>query len=372
MPPLNVLLKPSSSLCNLSCDYCFYSDEAKKRNRESYGLMTEQTLKNVIRKTLLKAEGQISYAFQGGEPTLCGLDFFKRVIEFQQKYNKNNITIQNALQTNGYLLDEDWCRFFAEHKFLIGLSVDGIPEIHNSLRHERGTGRNTFERISMAADLMDRFQVEYNILTVVTSEIVERVDEIYAYYKSRNWNYQQYIACLDPLDEDHGRNEYALTPEAYGRFLTRLFELWYQDYLQGKQPYIRQFENYVAIAAGYMPESCDQRGHCSIQNVVEADGGVYPCDFYVLDEYLLGNFNVDQLEDIDSKRKDIEFLERSKLLSKDCASCRFYELCRGGCQRYRDFNSMTGLYDNYFCPSFQRFFDRWKDTIVEIGRSLQH
>lgn len=357
-------------MCNMSCDYCFYCDEAKKREQASYGFMSEQTLKNVIRKTLLKAEGQISYAFQGGEPTLCGLDFYEKVMKYQKQYNKHHIKIDNVLQTNGYLIDKKWCQFFVENHFLIGLSVDGIPDIHNSLRHERGTGKNTFDRISEAADLMDQFHVEYNILTVVTSQIVENIAEIYAYYKKRDWNFQQYIACLDPLEEEHGKSKHALSPESYGRFLIELFGLWYQDYLKGKQPYIRQFENYIAIAAGHYPESCDQRGRCSIQNVVEADGGVYPCDFYVLDEYRLGSFNENRLEDIDEKRKELGFVERSLRLSEDCGNCKYFNLCRGGCQRHRDFNDTTGLYDNYFCKSFQMLFDKWADTIIEIGKSL--
>jgi uncharacterized protein len=370
MPAVSVLIKPSSSMCNMSCDYCFYCDEAQKRSQESFGFMSEQTLKNVIRKTMLRADGMISYAFQGGEPTLRGLDFFKKAVDYQKQYNKNQIQVHNALQTNGYVIDEKWCRFFRENNFLIGLSLDGTQDIHDSLRHTKN-GRGTYARTSEAARLMDEFQVEYNILTVVTPAVADNVKKIYRDYQKHGWNYQQYIACLDPLDEGHEKTPYSLTPEKYGLFLTDLFDLWYEDLKHGRQPYIRQFENYIGLAAGYMAESCDQRGSCGIQNVVEADGSVYPCDFYMLDEYCLGNFNEHRLDHINERREVIGFVERSLKLNEKCRECKYSRLCRGGCQRNRDFNPSTGLYENYFCAGYQLFFEKCYDRILELGRSIQ-
>lgn len=369
MPPVSVLLKPSSSLCNMACRYCFYCDEACKRHTCSYGFMSGETLKNVIRKTMLRAESAISYVWQGGEPTLRGLDFFKEAVAYQMQYNKHHITVQNALQTNGLTLDEDWCRFFHEHSFLVGLSVDGTREIHDALRPSR-SGDGTFSRILESAKLMDRFHVEYNILTVVTPEIAGQIQKIYAFYKKKGWRYQQYIACLDPLDEPRGHRPYSLLPEVYGRFLSDLFDLWYADFQRKEQPYIRQFENYIALAAGYMPEACDQRGVCSVQNVVEADGSVYPCDFYMLDKYRLGNFNVDSLDQIDAARKRLGFLEESLKLDSSCRTCPWFRLCRGGCQRSRDLQPETGLYRNYFCPGFRIFFEHCADRIMKIAREL--
>lgn len=370
MPAISVLMKPSSSMCNMSCDYCFYCDEARKRTQESFGFMSEQTLKNVIRKTMLRAEGMISYAYQGGEPTLIGLDFFRKAVAYQKQYNKNHLQIHNALQTNGYIIDEEWCRFFRQHNFLIGLSVDGTYGIHDSLRHTK-SGGGTFARVREAARLMDQYQVEYNILTVVTPAIADNIKKIYRDYKKLGWNYQQYIACLDPLDEGHGNTSYSLPPDKYGKFLTDLFGMWYEDLKNGCQPYIRQFENYAGLAAGYMAESCDQRGTCGIQNVVEADGSVYPCDFYMLDEYCLGNFNEHRLDHINEKRKEIGFLERSLKLDEKCRDCKYYQICRGGCQRNRDYNPDTGLYENYFCESYQTFFEQCYDRIMEIGRRVR-
>ena len=366
VPAVSVLIKPSSGMCNMRCDYCFYCDETAKRTTASYGFMSEKTLKNVIRRTLLQAEKAASFAFQGGEPTLRGLDFFRKVIEFQKQYNKNGVQITNALQTNGFALDEDWCRFLHDHHFLVGLSVDGTPALHDQYRHTPAGGK-TFERIEQTIHLLERFEVDYNILTVVTGTLASHIREVYAYYQSRNWKYQQYIACLDPLEEERGRPLYALLPEEYGRFLIELFDLWYEDLQQGRQPYIRQFENYIGILAGYQPEACDQRGICGIQYVVEADGSVFPCDFYMLDDYCLGNFNQDRLEAIDRKREEIGFVQRSLVLTEECRTCPYFGICRGGCQRHRDLRENDGRYANYFCPAYRMFFAHALDKMKEIA-----
>ena len=194
--------------------------------------------------------------------------------------------------------------------------------------------------------------------------VSQNIQEIYAFYKRQKWNFQQYIACLDPLKEPHGQNSYSIPPESYGQFLTELFRLWYKDWKKNRQPYIRQFENYIAILLGQFPESCDQRGTCSIQYAVEADGSVYPCDFYMTDEYRLGNFNERRLDEIDAKRREISFLERSLLLDQSCKLCTYYSLCKGGCQRNRDWNPETKTYQNYFCQSYRMFFDACLDGLT--------
>lgn len=158
MPDSSVLMKPSSGMCNMHCDYCFYCDEMQKREQESYGFMSEETLKNVIRRTMVHARRQVNYAYQGGEPALRGLDFFRKAVEFQNKYNRRGIQVHNAFQTNGYLLDEEWCRFLAENHFLVGLSVDGTKETHDACRHDK-KGSGTYDVVTKAAALMDAYGV---------------------------------------------------------------------------------------------------------------------------------------------------------------------------------------------------------------------
>ena len=184
MPPISVLIKPASGICNMKCDYCFYCDEAKKRITKSYGFMTERTLKNVIRKTMLHADGMISYVFQGGEPTLRGLEFFEKIIEYQKQYNKNRVYVSNAIQTNGYALNEEWAKFFKENHFLVGFSLDGTKENHDLYRHNT-EGEGTYDRILKSINLMDAYGVDYNILTVVTKDTAEHISEIYKENQTR-------------------------------------------------------------------------------------------------------------------------------------------------------------------------------------------
>lgn len=355
MGPLQLLIKPSSSNCNLNCSYCFYCDEGKKREIFSYGFMSVETLEVLVKKALDYAEGYCGFAFQGGEPTLVGLPFFEKLVEFQKKYNTRNVRIDNSIQTNGYRLGEEWGRFFVREKFLVGLSLDGIRSTHNAYRVNRN-GQETFADIMKTAEMFDRLGVEYNILTVVNGKTGLRASKIYDFYKKNGYRYLQFIACLDPLGEKPGQQEYSLTPEIYGRFLMDLFDRWYEDAMTGKQPYIRQFENLVGILAGYEPESCEQRGICTVQNVIEADGSVYPCDFYVLDQYRLGSVLTDDFSYLQSNPVTERFVRDSVESLEDCGGCRFFALCRGGCRRNR-LTAEDGTRKNYFCPSYRMFYE---------------
>lgn len=362
----NVLIKPASSQCTMHCDYCFYCDEAAKRKSASYGMMSEETLRLLIKKVLFQAESDVCFAFQGGEPTLCGLPFFEKVVEYEQRFNRNHVRISNVLQTNGLQIDEAWCRFFRDRKFLIGISLDGIQKTHDQFRHTKA-GAPTYERILQSVNMLEAFQVEYNILTVVNACTAPHIREIYQNYREHGWKYQQYIACLDPIGEEAGKNIYSLTPQLYGQFLIDLFQLWYKDWKRGRAPFIREFENYIGILMGYTPEACAQRGICSIQCVVEADGSVYPCDFYVLDAYRLGNIKENKIEDFFRHPTAQAFIRDSLQLDSGCRSCRYAMLCRGGCRRTRVPFPDSDAYRSFFCESYQMFFDKTASQLQEIA-----
>lgn len=370
MPPIHVMIKPASGLCNMRCSYCFYADEMEHREQPSCGIMKEEVLETIIRQTLSFAEGNCTFAYQGGEPTLAGLDFFRKSIELQEKYNENHVKIQNSLQTNGYALNEEWCQFFAEHHILVGISVDGVKATHDACRKD-ASGGDSFSRVMHSVSLLKQYQVEYNVLTVVNARTAPRIRRIYEQYKKQDFFYQQYIACMDPLGELPGGREYSLTPEMYGQFLMELFELWEIDLRKGNQPYIRQFENWIGILMGYRPESCEQNGICGIQNIIEADGSVYPCDFYVLDDYCLGNLMEDSFETIYMRREASGFIEKSKNHDAACLQCRYFVLCRGGCNRHRTVGvAPQDIGRNIFCKSYRMFFDKYYDRMAEIARSV--
>lgn len=355
MPPLSMLIKPASGACNMRCGYCFYADEAQKRETYSYGMMSSETMRNVIRRALDFAEGSISIGFQGGEPTLRGLDFFREFCDTVREYNAKSITVSYAIQTNGLLIDKEWAKFLHDEKFLAGLSVDGTQVIHDRLRRD-AKGEGTFGRVIGTADLFKEYDVDFNVLTVVTGYTARNIDRIYRFFRKEGLLYQQYIPCLDPLGERRGSHEYSLTPELYTRFLKTLFDLWYDDVINRRFIYIRHFENLVGILLGHRPEHCGMTGQCSMQSVIEADGSIYPCDFYVLDKYRLGNLNTDDYAAITDKLRETHFIEDSKANDPACTGCEWFRICRGGCRRDRDtgFNA-TG--SNYFCRSYKAFFE---------------
>ncbi len=370
MPPVNLLIKPSSGNCNMRCRYCFYHDIQENRDVFSFGFMSEETLEQVIRRGLEYADGSCSFGFQGGEPTLSGLPFFQKVVELEQKYNTKGIPVYNAIQTNGMLIDEDWARFLGENHFLVGLSLDGHKDI-NDLNRLDAHRKGTYGRILKAAQLLSAHHVDFNILTVVTGYTASNITKIYNFFRRSNLLYQQYIPCLDPLGEERGQHDWSLTPEKYGKFLKTLFDLWYQDIKAGRFIYIRYFENLVGMVMGYPPESCGLSGRCVIQNVVEADGSVYPCDFYALDQMRLGNVHENSLEEMARSRAALEFLAAPGHVDEKCRSCRWYGICRGGCRRDREpvIDGKPAL--NYFCPAYEEFFAYVYPRLEEIARDLQ-
>ncbi|GLC82902.1 anaerobic sulfatase maturase [Lacrimispora brassicae] len=369
MPPVNLLIKPASGMCNMRCHYCFYHDITEKREQGSYGFMSEETLKNVLEKALDHADIACTIAFQGGEPTLAGLPFFEQAVKLSKEYNRKNLEIHFALQTNGYSLGPEWAEFFAREHFLIGISIDGTIHTHDSYR-KGGDGKDTFLNIMKTVDSFNQYGVEYNILTVVNRRTASSIRKIYQYYKKMGFHYLQFIPCLDPLDTPSGTMAYSLTPELYGQFLCDLFDLWYEDLSAGNEIYIRQFYNYLSIILTGNAESCDMNGLCSIQNVIEADGEVYPCDFFVLDEYKLGNLNNTDFDEIHKKRMETGFLSSQKAPDGQCQACSYFPLCRGGCYRHRIMSPEEDQ-RNYFCKSYQIFFDRCLPRLKQAAFWMQ-
>lgn len=370
MPPISLLIKPASSLCNLRCKYCFYHSVSSQRQTESYGLMSTDMLEELIIKALNYAEGFCTFAFQGGEPTLVGLEFYQKLIELQKKHNKKGVQINNTLQTNGVVIDGNWAKFLACNKFLVGLSLDGPKDIHDKLRVDaRGAG--SFKAVMNATRLFDKYKVEYNILTVVNAMVARHPSQVYNFFKKNGFRYLQFIQCLDPLGEKPGRHEHSLTPKRYSQFLKAIFDLWYNDLISNNYISIRTFDNYVHMAAGYPPESCNMAGICTCYFVIESNGGVYPCDFYVLDKWYLGNIQEHSFDKLIKSETANRFVETSKHIDEHCKGCKHYSLCRGGCRRTREPFSGGKPDLNYYCLAYKEFFDYAGDRINQIARGIR-
>jgi len=333
--------------------------------------MNFKLLEIIVQKALKEVEEECTFAFQGGEPTLVGIDFYKKLLEYEQKYNQKNIRINNAIQTNGLVIDEEWAHFLAQNNFLIGISLDGPKGIHDLYRVDN-QGEETFQRIIKAIHLFDQYHVKYNILTVVTAQVARHIHKIYNFFKNKNFTYLQFVPCLDPLDEESGGYRFSLTPEKYSYFLKTLFDLWYVDIMNSHVISIRYFDNLLQLMLGYPPEECGMLGSCTCQFIIEANGGVYPCDFYVIDQWYLGNIKDQSFSQLLNSSVAQKFVQSSIYVDPVCRECPWFNLCRGGCRRWREpfINGKPHL--NYLCPAYQEFFrytiDRFNNIIEKINR----
>ncbi len=368
---MNLLIKPASSACNLKCHYCFYNDSAKNRMVECYGMMEEETLETLIKNTLEYAEEFCTIAFQGGEPTLVGLDFYKKLMEYQKKYNVKKIQINNAIQTNGTLINDEWAKFLKEHNFLVGVSLDGPKECHDAFRMNK-QDKGSFNDVMKGISFLEKHKVDFNILCVVNSVTAKKIQSIYSFYKKNKFEYLQFIPCIQPFGEEDEKMPFSLTAKDYTKFMCTLFDLWYRDIVEGNTIHIRDFENYVEMLLGYPPESCGKSGICSMQYVIESDGGCYPCDFYVLDRYKLGNVNTNSFKEIDDTRKNLQFIEESGKFHERCKSCKYMRICRGGCKRYCEpFDDDGTRKLNLLCDGYYNFFEHCIDRLMHLARSFR-
>ncbi len=368
MKDVSVMMKPASGICNMRCSYCFYADVSSLREVKSYGIMKDAVLEQVVQRALNEADESCSFVFQGGEPTMAGLDFFRRFIRYQKKYNGKKVSVQNAIQTNGLALDDEWASFLHENHFLVGLSVDGTKDIHDYLRKD-AAGKGTYQRVLKSSRLLDRYHVDFNILTVITKQTARHIVRIYRQYRKNGWNYLQFIPCLDNYGEEKGKNPYSLTPEVYGRFLKDLFDLWFEDLEGGERVYIRYFDNLMGILMGIPPESCGLLGSCHAQMVVEADGSVYPCDFYVTDTWKMGSLVCDSWGKIRESEAAGRFERESVVTEEECTDCPWNLLCRGGCRRDRDDGHQVGK--NYYCEAYKEFFSYAAPRLERAARLYQ-
>lgn len=353
MKSVNLLIKPASSLCNLRCKYCFYEDEAQNRTQHSMGVMSEALADTLIRQVFeaVEANGMVSFAFQGGEPTIAGLGFFQHFVTTVAQYRPSGVQVRYAMQTNGTLLNEKWASFLKENNFLVGLSLDGLRAVHDAHRlDDRGAG--TWRTVLAARSLLEKYGVDYNALCVVTAPCAERPEQVYKSLKNLGFRYMQFIACLDPIGHPRGKEDWSLTPEAYGDFLCRLFDLWYQDWEMGNYHSVRLFEDYIHILLGDGASTCATCGKCGSYLVIEGDGTGYPCDFYVLDDWKIGTLEHMTVTEMAGSETAGRFLQWGAEKPAECAHCPYRAICNGGCKNdwYSD---DTGIH-NYFCPAFQK------------------
>ncbi|BES64023.1 SPASM domain-containing protein [Gottschalkiaceae bacterium SANA] len=365
---ISFLIKPASSSCNMRCTYCFYADVTDHREIKNYGIMSEETTEVVIIRAFEAAKRQITFAFQGGEPTLAGLDFFKNWVKLTKKHNTKKLPVHFAIQTNGMAIDQEWATFFHNNRFLVGISLDGPKEIHDHYRI-LSDGSGSYKKVLQAIDWLKKEHVDFNILSVVNQTVAKHPTKVYNFFKKQGFQYLQFIPCLDDLGQAQGTNPLSVTSERYGQFLIQLFDLWYRDWKAGSPVSIRMFDNVLQILLTGQPESCDMNGHCTVNAVVEADGSVYPCDFYVTDSWKLGNLHDSSLAELSQIPLATTFVEESLHTDPACKTCNHLHVCRGGCKRHKE-PKVNGHYQsNIFCSAYKKFYDATATRFLEIART---
>lgn len=367
MKHVNLLIKPASSLCNLRCRYCFYADVAENRTVPNMGIMSLETAEKLIAGAFnaVDARGSINFAFQGGEPTVAGLSFFKDFVQLVDKRGKPDIHVSYSMQTNGTHIDSDWADFFYKNNVLVGLSIDGTKDLHDLNRidsHQSGT----YNKVSKALRLLQKSNVSVNLLCVVTGSTARHPLKVYASLKKLGVTHLQFIPCLDPLEQKRAAMPFSLTPQGYGDFLCGLFDAWYHDWESGQYTSIRLFDDYVHLAMGFPSGTCSTTGRCGGYVVAEGDGSLYPCDFYVLDQWKLGSISDASLTDIAGCALATQFIDESLVKPNKCSACQWYGLCNGGCKR--DWVNLEGNLENYYCSAFKQFFFHAAQRIEYIAQ----
>ena len=354
--PVTVLIKPASSLCNMACSYCFYRDIADHREQFSYGIMSEETAAQLVRKTLALAEGgPVTYCFQGGEPLIAGIEFYRRFLALVEQSNEKKSPVAYALQTNGLLIDEAYCEIFRQYRFLLGVSLDGRSDTHNRYRLTVG-GKGTFNRVVQNIDLLRRHGIDFNILSVVTKASARNIRANWNFFRKQGYGYLQFITCLEPMGCEPFSTQFAMNNEEYYRFHKEVFDLYLEENQAGRPVSVRHLDNLMARLHGQPVEQCDMQGRCVGQLVVEADGSVYPCDFYCEDQYKLGNIRELDLETMQEDPVMQRFVQSSMKVDEACQSCEVRGLCRGGCRRERDYMSDGDLRRNMYCEGRRKFY----------------
>lgn len=326
---ISVLIKPASSSCNLRCSYCFYADVSESREVRNHGNMSPETIDCLTARIdeALEHEGTANISFQGGEPTVAGLDYFRSFTQSMARFP--NIMVNYSIQTNGTLLDKEWAQFFHDHHFLVGVSLDGYQTNMDRFRYD-AKKKGVYYRVLAGIDELKKADVEFNILTVVTSELAAHPKALFEFYRSHKFNYVQLIPCLPGLYES---DDMALTPERYSSFYIQFFRVWREAWMRGTHISVNLFDNLAGMLGGELPYQCGMIGKCFVQYVIESNGDVYPCDFYCLDEYCLGNLKDRSFREMSESAQADSFLAGSACTKKPCESCPYLNFCHGGCRR---------------------------------------
>lgn len=371
MQPAHIMAKPHGPICNLDCTYCYYLEKENlyAQNGRDYR-MREDVLEAYIQQFIAAQPGtHVSFAWQGGEPTLLGISFFERVVELQKKYAGTK-TVENAFQTNGTLLDDEWGKFLARNRFLIGISIDGPATLHDAHRVDKG-GQPTHARVLRGLEVLKAHGVEFNTLTVVNRLNSQHAVEVYEFLKQIGSRFLQFIPVVEQVAESPDPNglvlikpfsrqkssvsEWSVEPLAYGRFLTAIFDRWVRTDVGSI--FVQAFDVALESWSGMTPSLCVFAPTCGAAPVIEHNGDLYSCDHFVYPENKLGNILDVPIATLMNKQQQERFGAAKAILPSDCQTCDVRFACNGECPKHRFLSTASGEYGlNYLCAGYKHFF----------------
>ncbi|MCC7494200.1 MAG: anaerobic sulfatase maturase [Fimbriimonadaceae bacterium] len=370
----HIMTKPIGALCNLDCTYCFYlrKEDRYPEHRGSAWRMSDELLEEYVRQYIAAQQvPEVHFAWQGGEPTLLGVGFFRRVVELQRQYRQPGMVIHNAFQTNGTLLDDEWCEFLHQHHFLIGLSVDGPPAIHDHYRVNKGQ-RGSFEAVRRGLELLRQHQVEHNLLCVVNDYNSRFPLEVYRFFRDElDERFYQFIPAIEFLPAG-GVTPWSVRPEAYGEFLCAIFDEWVRRDVG--QRYVQIFDVALRGWCGLDPGLCVFSKHCGNALALEHNGDLYSCDHFVTDHNRLGNIVDVPLADLVAGPLQRKFgRDKCDALPDYCRRCEVRFVCNGGCPKDRFIKTPDGEAGlNYLCAGYRRFFNHIDPAMKFMAAELRN
>ncbi|MCX6308652.1 MAG: anaerobic sulfatase-maturation protein [Bacteroidia bacterium] len=367
--PTYVMAKPNGSSCNLNCAYCYYLEKEKLYENRKNLQMSDQTLEKFI-ESYIQAQPvpEVLFTWHGGEPLLRDISFYRKALAFQKRYGRGR-NIDNALQTNGTLLTDEWCRFFKDNNFLIGISIDGPEHCHDVYRKNNG-GRDTFKQVMRGIELLQKHQVEFNTLSVINDYNVDYPLEVYQFFKEIGSQYMQFSPIVEQMSNSRTDGLCLLPPEGsddavladakkFGQFYITIFNEWVKKDV-GKY-YVQLFDATLAGTVGSMPGVCIFGEICGHATVMEFNGDVYACDHFVFPEFKLGNIRTHTIYEMAFSQKQLRFgADKRDMLPGQCLQCQFKKLCNGECPKNRIIKTKSGEPGlNYLCEGYYAF---WKHT----------
>ena len=369
MKSFHIMAKPTGPICNLDCKYCFYLEKENLYPGKSDFAMSYDVLESFIKQKIeIHNVDQVNFAWQGGEPTLLGIDFFKKVVELQEKYS-NGKRIENGFQTNGILLNDEWCSFFFENNFLIGLSIDGPKELHDKYRVYKG-GQPTFDRVMRGIQFLKKHEVEFNTLTVVNKKNSYYPLKVYNFLKEAGSGYMQFIPVVERVSEneqlklvlpdykgDAEVTDWSVESLQYGNFLCEIFDEWVQKDVG--EYFVQIFDVALESWLGIQQSLCVFNETCGRALAIEYNGDLYSCDHYVYPENKLGNIIEQPLESLIYSEQQVKFgKDKKDTLPEYCLNCEVKFACNGECPKHRFIETPDGENGlNYLCAGYKKFFN---------------